>query len=393
MTARTRLIPGLAMLGLLLMSVAPANGRTWSVEKDGSGDFTVIQDAVDAASSGDVIEIGAGRFDDFQTRPGGTNLYDIHVLIPENMELTFIGSGPDLTIVGPENAESLSNKSEGFWGDSQISLTIRGLSVENCSQFSIGFPSGSLDVADCRFYFGSDYTLDTQAIYGGFTEGARIDNCTFDGFSQGIVTINSPAGVTVSDCQFVDSNTGIYSWTSNSLNVNISDCVFDCTNTGLVYLGGAGGIAERCILNNCLMALEDCGEVEIYDCEVIRNDDWFALELTNNEPVTLVGNVFQSNGPVIKLASYGLGTFRDNHFLRTGDEYWIQTSTHSSFHDHIIDFSGNWWGTNDVEEIAEGIWDCEDFDTAYNCVVFEPIADGPVSVETHSWSSVKSLFR
>jgi len=380
------------MLGLLLIAVAPAMSRTWSVEKDGSGDFMVIQEAVDAASSGDVIEIGAGRFDEYQTRQGGVYFFDIHVLIPDGFELTFIGVGADQTVIGPIDADSHSNLTEGFWGDSQIRLTVRGLSVENCSQFSIGFPSGLLDAADCRFYFSGDYTMDTQAIYGGFTEGARIDNCTFEGFFQGIATINSPAGVSISDCHFTCS-TGIYSWTSNSANVSISDCVFDCENIGFGYLGGAGGRAERCFLYNCIMSLADCGEAEISYCEVIRDDDGYALRLTNNEPVTLMNNLFQSNGPVIMLASYGLGTFRENHFLRTGNDYWIKTSTHSSFHDHVIDFSGNWWGTTDVEEIAEGIWDCEDFDTAYNCVVFEPIADGPVAVENHSWSSVKSLFR
>ena len=43
-------------IGLLVLAVASsAHGRTWHVEKDGSGDFTVIQDAVDAAADGDVI--------------------------------------------------------------------------------------------------------------------------------------------------------------------------------------------------------------------------------------------------------------------------------------------------------------------------------------------------
>lgn len=49
------------MLASLLASGAEA--RTWRVERDGSGDYTIIQDAVDAAASGDTIRIGPGRFD------------------------------------------------------------------------------------------------------------------------------------------------------------------------------------------------------------------------------------------------------------------------------------------------------------------------------------------
>ncbi len=94
----------------------------------------------------------------------------------------------------------------------------------------------------------------------------------------------------------------------------------------------------------------------------------------------------------VYLASYGLGTFVNNHFIRTGSDYWIYCPYHSSFQQDI-DLSGNWWGTTDVAEIAAGIWDCEDDDHAYHCVNFQPIADAPVSVESHSWSEVKSLFR
>ena len=57
------------MVALVTLSLwaTVAAGRTWTVRQDGSGDFQVIQDAVDAASDGDVIDIGPGRWDDYQT--------------------------------------------------------------------------------------------------------------------------------------------------------------------------------------------------------------------------------------------------------------------------------------------------------------------------------------
>ena len=63
-----------ATMILLIGLVVPASvaARTWQVAQDGSGDFAVIQDAVDAAEDGDVIEIGPGRYLDYQTIYFGT---------------------------------------------------------------------------------------------------------------------------------------------------------------------------------------------------------------------------------------------------------------------------------------------------------------------------------
>ncbi|MFH2054054.1 MAG: hypothetical protein ABIK96_16485, partial [bacterium] len=41
---------------------APASARTLCVERDGSGNFTEIQPAIDAAASGDTILIGPGEY-------------------------------------------------------------------------------------------------------------------------------------------------------------------------------------------------------------------------------------------------------------------------------------------------------------------------------------------
>ena len=49
----------------LALSPLTASASTWLVEKDGSGDFAVIQDAVDASAEGDTIKIGRGRYEDF----------------------------------------------------------------------------------------------------------------------------------------------------------------------------------------------------------------------------------------------------------------------------------------------------------------------------------------
>ncbi|MGD8396196.1 MAG: right-handed parallel beta-helix repeat-containing protein, partial [Candidatus Eiseniibacteriota bacterium] len=54
----------------LLASVVSATAATYSVHPDGSGDFPTIQAAIDAVSSGDVVELGYGTF----TGPGNRDV-------------------------------------------------------------------------------------------------------------------------------------------------------------------------------------------------------------------------------------------------------------------------------------------------------------------------------
>ena len=60
-----------------------------------------------------------------------------------------------------------------------------------------------------------------------------------------------------------------------------------------------------------------------------------------------------------------------------------------------LDFTLNWWGTTDADEIAEWIWDGHD-DSSGNLLIYIdyiPFLGGPVRVEQHSLSAVKELFR
>jgi predicted outer membrane repeat protein len=63
----------LAMLTMIFLLTIPAStgaAHTYLVQPDGSGDFPTIQQAVDAAVEGDIIELGPGTF----TGPGNRNI-------------------------------------------------------------------------------------------------------------------------------------------------------------------------------------------------------------------------------------------------------------------------------------------------------------------------------
>ncbi|MEW6745434.1 MAG: hypothetical protein AB1486_22000, partial [Planctomycetota bacterium] len=73
----------LALLSAVVLPVCPLLAATWIVAQDGSGDFTEIQPAIDAAQAGDLILVKPGTY----------------ASIVVNKAVTIVGSGEDQTIV------------------------------------------------------------------------------------------------------------------------------------------------------------------------------------------------------------------------------------------------------------------------------------------------------
>ncbi len=61
------------------------------------------------------------------------------------------------------------------------------------------------------------------------------------------------------------------------------------------------------------------------------------------------------------------------------------------------DATMNWWGTTDPDEIAAGIWDCEDDPDIWCHVLFDPWCATPgcdvTPIEPSSWGTIKAMFR
>lgn len=93
------------MFAILLLVCSPLAGKaaTLRVEKLSHMGYSVIQDAVDAAAPGDTIIIGPGRFLEYQSYNYHGWIEDIYVNLTKDVVL--IGSGQDVTIIGPEHLE------------------------------------------------------------------------------------------------------------------------------------------------------------------------------------------------------------------------------------------------------------------------------------------------
>ena len=129
---------------------APVTSRagTWNVEKDGSGDYSVIQHAVDAAADGDTILIGPGRYDDYATYDTVDGTLICYVYIPDK-SLTLVGSGMGMTVIGPASeihpvTEHERGINAAYYGAGE--LFISDLSVEHLyGGILVGHHSGKIE--------------------------------------------------------------------------------------------------------------------------------------------------------------------------------------------------------------------------------------------------------
>lgn len=385
---------------ILTCGVAPA--VTWTVEKDGSGQFTVIQDAVDAAASGDTIRIGPGRFEDFRHLEGLTGGYIARILVDD---LAIIGSGPGQTILGSEEySESNRLGIQGADTPATGRLVVADLTIESvetginntqeCNSIvarnvefvdaRYGILAGSLEeVSDCRFV-----RTERGAVWVNFADSVRIQRCEFIDCYWGIRIYKSRFAV-VDDCRFEGISPG----------EGIAITATPCTITGNIvdHIGGpSGGFYPEPY--HAAIDLRSCADVTLLNNRFSTYD--LCLQLYGGS-ITAEDNVFEIiSGP--GLMAYFLiwpgtvQTFRRNHFQRgEGLAVIVGDGGTEGLVDHHIDMRENWWGTVCADSIAAWIVDGNDPESPMPEVFvdFEPFLDGPVPAEKTSLGGLKTLFR
>ncbi len=137
MVVKFLFLTGLLCLGMPLMSLgnSPSEKDTersasqvWQVALDGSGHFTLIQDAIDQAASGDTILIKAG-------------IYAEDVTVHSKEGLKIAGEGPEkVFITGEKRVGSLHI---GKWPYGATNVTIQGLTVFQHGGLGVGIFNGS----------------------------------------------------------------------------------------------------------------------------------------------------------------------------------------------------------------------------------------------------------
>ncbi len=378
-------------LAIALVLVLPLNAlaATFTVRKDGSGDFAVVQQALDAVASGDTILIGPGDFADPTTISlPGYSYPVVSYAVVRTTELTIIGSGAGTTAIGPTTFEGggVPNTPQGLTCDmANARLTIRNLTVGNCElgllvkgvlymsdcqihNTNIGMywlPSGSGGILQ-RTNFTGTWALGSLGIGDGTAApGGLVEDCSIPGTLQA----RGVQGLTVRDCALGS----VYLMLGASM--NLSRCSTSASGPGVMLAVGAGGY---------------CG---VDDC-VIRGVS-SALTIDSSAPGArfVVSNSRLEGGTgAILWARSGSGPcVVHGSDLVKGTGAAVRCDISSSSVVHVL--TDNWWGTSSASEIASWIVDNSDDPNIGAVVLYTPFAGQSVPVESTTWGDLKALWR
>lgn len=199
----------LVMISLLaFVSVAAASVIT--VKKDGTGDYTVIQDAINAASSScDTILVYRGT-------------YEENIVINSKTITILAVDGPENTIIA--------------------GAATTGIAVK--------FQSSS----DSIF---NGFTITDSNVFGMYIQHSSptVVNCVFSGNILNILIASGSSSPTIKNC-IIEDNTPNYSYSSGGISVESlsSALIEDCTirnNSKAYYGGGVSVVGSSATIRNC----------------------------------------------------------------------------------------------------------------------------------------------
>lgn len=197
-------------------SALPADGRTWRVAWDGSGDFEEVLPACEAAAPGDTIAISPGEYDEYDGP---------HWVRIEGKPLTILGLGSEPT----ETSLRLSL----FFANSD------GATIQNVRMHDEHCPLvttfGDMAVRNCVFDHNTH-----EAWYGG-----------------AVAATDGPARLTIEDCLFegnrissLGGRGGAIATTGGRL--SLRRCIFVDNELSLGELGGAVYASWDPLIEDCL---------------------------------------------------------------------------------------------------------------------------------------------
>ena len=372
-----------------------AEATVWTVSKDGSADFLIIQDAIDAAESGDTIQIGPGRYTDYQTVYSGyvTVRHEYLSVIGKSIEIQ--GAGANSTIicpVTPDHHPWPGVQVFGLYAEDVERLVMGNLRFESMPFRAVGcaVEVGGLELSDCAFYDCGD------GVLGRFPDGGYICRSSFENIEHGVSVHAPTSDFNIYDCSFIDvyKSIGLY-W--SPVECNIYDCTFEGGQTGIGFSDGSSGSVRDCLIQNTGgygLYVHASGVVEFTN-NTIEQDAGWGMALAGAQEVTVQNNTIGTDSGTCLFLPYPVEsmTFENNHLIRGSgnyantNDYWPYTPP------TYLHLENNYWGTTDLDEIAEYIIDGHDMPGVQMFVLYDPVADAPVAVEDLSWSTVKSLFR
>lgn len=381
-----------AVLLLLVMVVCidDAGARTWNVRKDGTGDYAVIQDAVDHAAAGDTIRIGPGRFEEkrpFTSVPVKTAekwTFDVYVAVTVS-DLAIIGSGSEQTIIGPPARLWVDPAEPKVICTTPLvsQLVVEDLAMENVFNGIYRTDRGALEVRRCK----------TRGCEAGITTWSElstiIEDCHFQDIDYGVISFYPARNLIVSRCEFVTCSASF----DHTSGATVSDCNFLDYSVGCQFANNSSGS----ILNSTFTDQTNVGIAVITGSVVnlvgnrVTGGD-INLRLRTSATVTGLDNVFAGGNYATIFSSNGIIELHGCEILHgAGPTVKVDTFIYPPL--RTLDLTNNYWGTDSSATIASWILDYYDDVRIYAKVQYEPFLKQPVSTEATSWGDLKALWR
>jgi hypothetical protein len=381
-----------AMFLFLVMAISAnsADARTWNVRKDGTGDYKVIQDAVDHAAAGDTIRIGPGRFEDkrpYTSYPPVTAekwTFDAFVAVTVS-DLTIIGSGPDQTVIGwPTTLGGGPDQPKIICALSRVSrLVVEDLAMENVFNGIYRDQGGTLEVRRCRT---------SGCLYGVTTWSERstiIEDCHFQDIDYGVISFYPARNLTVANCDFVTCEASF----DHTANATVTDCNFDRYSVGCQFANNSSGSINSSTFTdqtNVGIAVITGSVVNLVGNRVSGGD--VNLRLRTVATVTGWDNVFAGGNYATIWSSNGVIDLHGCQILHgAGPTVKVDAFVNPPL--RTLDMTNNYWGTDSSTTISSWILDYYDDVRVYAKVQFEPFLGQPVPIESTSWGELKASFR
>ena len=383
---RTRVV---LFLVTTILSTGMTAAGVLRVEQDGSGEYLLIQDAVDAATDGDTILIGPGRYDDLQVR--GSMSSTSVVYWEDERSLSFIGTSADEVIIGPTSYSPVGAGPQGIHQHGPADVRVENLTFENL-KFSIVAGRGRFYAERAHFLVG-DYGLLIQD-----PDTCSVRDCSFNGFADHAVGIfNADHGV-IENCEFTNA-----------------DIYFGSTRNGVVRL---------CTVANGRLVTYFMSEGLVEDCDVQSDVSVSCIYVDTLSPPRLTvivrGNVFRGGGANVSVVGSGSLVYAErnefsgptdwdtifalgdrasliahnNHIRRIGDQYLVTTTSYRAGNDAIINLGSNYWFDDGTPaQLDSLIHDGNDDPELHILVNYDPILTDPVAAEKQSFGSFKARYR
>lgn len=380
----------LLLVVVLCAQAGLATAATITVRKDGTGDYKVIQDAVDHAAAGDTIRIGPGRFEEkkpYTSYPPVSAekwTFDTYVAVGVS-DLTIIGAGSDQTIIGPPSR---------LWVDpaepkiicalSRVrKLVVEDLTLENVFNGVYRDQGGTLEMRRCR----------SRGCAAGVVtwseQSTLLESCVFQDKDYGVASWAPARNLTVSQCEFVTCAAN-FRMTSNAI---VTDCTFDGYSGGCQFETGASGAIYNSVFTNQTnfgIAVVVGSTVNLVGNRV--SGSAVNLRLRTNATVTGWDNVLSGGSYATIFSSNGVIELHGCQILHgTGPTMRIDAFLNPPL--RTFDMTNNYWGTDSAATIASWILDYNDDVNVYAKVQYEPFVGQPVATESKSWGDLKAQFR